>query len=65
MRMMARPMGYDMAVMTAMLTACITMGEACASECRMHADMDEHCRVCAMACDAMVDACRRTLSAMA
>jgi hypothetical protein len=65
MRMTARPMGYDMTVMSTMMTACIAMGEACAAECRMHAEMDEHCRICAMACDAMVDACRRAMSTMA
>ena len=65
MRMMLRPGGYDPAVMSAMMTATITMGEACAAECRMHADMDDHCRTCAMACDAMVDACRRAMTMMA
>ena len=65
MRMLLRPMGYDQMAMTAMLGACIAMGEACANECRMHGDMDEHCRICAMACDAMVDSCRRLMGSMA
>jgi len=64
MRMMMRPNGYDMEVMSAMMQACTTMGEACAEECRMHADTSEHCRICAMACDAMVDACKRSMSSM-
>jgi hypothetical protein len=57
MRMMMRPNGYDMAVMMPMMEACVAMGSACAEECRMHADMHDHCRICAMACDAMVEAC--------
>ena len=64
MRMMMRPTGYDMGVMRAMMTACMTMGEACAAECRMHAEMAEHCRICAMACEAMVETCRKTMDAM-
>lgn len=64
MRMMMRPMGYDMESMRAMMMACIAMGEACANECRMHADMHEHCRICAQACDAMVMACRNAMSSM-
>jgi hypothetical protein len=65
MRMMMRPLGMDMDVMTAMLTACMTMGRVCAAECRMHADMDEMCRYCAMACDDMVTKCEAVLASMA
>lgn len=64
MRMMMRPGGYDGAVMMAMMDACMMMGEACAAECRTHADMNDHCRVCAMACDAMILACRDTKASM-
>jgi len=64
MRMMLRPTGYDMSVMRMMMEACVAMGEACAAECRMHAEMHEHCRICAMACEAMVDSCRRMMSSM-
>jgi hypothetical protein len=64
MRMMMRPAGYDMAVMTSMMTACTAMGEACAAECEQHAEMSEHCRICASACRAMVDACSRMMAGM-
>jgi hypothetical protein len=64
MRMMMRPTGYDMAAMQSMMSACMAMGEACAAECRMHADMHDHCRICAMACEAMVDACKRAMASM-
>lgn len=65
MRMMMRPMGMDLAVMTAMMTACMTMGKACAAECRKHADLDEMCRYCAMACDDMVMKCEAMMTSMA
>jgi hypothetical protein len=65
MRMMMRPMGYDMTSMRAMLMACVEMGKACSAECMMHADMDEHCRMCAKACDAMVAACEKVMASMA
>lgn len=64
MRMMMRPNGYDMAVMVPMLDACVAMGSACAAECRMHADMHDHCRICAMACEAMVEACSTMAGSM-
>ena len=64
MRMMMRPSGYDMGVMRAMMSACMTMGEACAAECRMHAEMSEHCRICMMACDAMVASLRKMTDSM-
>lgn len=65
MRMMMRPMGFDPMSMRAMLAACIEMGKACSMECMKHADMDEHCRMCAKACDAMVAACEKAMSGMA
>jgi hypothetical protein len=64
MRMMMRPAGYDMASMHSMMMACIEMGKACSAECMMHADMDEHCRMCAKACDAMVMACEKAMGSM-
>ena len=64
MRMMMRPGGYDMGVMTSMMSACMAMGEACAAECETHAAMSEHCRICASACRAMVDACSSAMSGM-
>jgi len=64
MRMMLRPNGYDEMVMSTMLAATIAMGQACAEECRMHADMHEHCRICAQACDAMVSSCEKLMATM-
>ena len=65
MRMMMRPMGYDMMSMRAMMMATIEMGKACSAECMLHADMDEQCRMTAKACDAMVMACEKAMGSMA
>lgn len=64
MRMMMRPKGMDQTSMHAMMMACVEMGKACSAECRMHADMDEQCRMCAKACDAMVMACEKAMNSM-
>jgi hypothetical protein len=64
MRMMMRPMGMNPEVMTAMMNACMTMGRACADECRKHADMDDMCRYCAMACDEMISKCEAMMASM-
>ncbi len=40
-----------MDAMSAMMTARMIMGKACRAECRDHADIDEMCRYCAMACE--------------
>jgi hypothetical protein len=64
MRMMMRPSGYDMTAMQSMMSACVAMGEACAAECQMHAEMHGHCRICANACMAMVEACKRAMASM-
>ncbi len=37
MHMMMRPAGMNVDVMSAMMTACMTMGKACAAEWRAHA----------------------------
>src|SRR4051794_14590651 len=63
MRMMMRPTGMDPMVMSSMMTTCMEMGKACSAECKMHMDSD-HCRICAMACDAMVEACTAMMAAM-
>jgi hypothetical protein len=64
MRMMMRPTGWDMDAMTAMLRATIAMCTACAAECGMHADMHEHCAMCAQACRDCIAACENLLAAM-
>jgi hypothetical protein len=64
MRMMLRPMGFDMPSMMAMLEACMTMCRACADECMMHADMSETCKMCAQVCTNCADACSAMMASM-
>jgi hypothetical protein len=37
---------------------------ACGDECERHAEMHEHCGICAEACRACEEACRELLAAM-
>jgi len=46
------------------VAACIEACRVCAIECRRHAEMHEHCRICADACKACHDACAEMLRSM-
>jgi hypothetical protein len=62
---LSRHTGYDANISRSLLTACATACKACGDECAGHADMQEHCRICADACRACEQACRdllRTIS---
>ncbi|WP_188510734.1 aldehyde dehydrogenase [Conyzicola nivalis] len=64
MRMMMRPTGYDMASMMGMLEATMMMCRACATECMMHADMSDHCAMCAEVCTNAVTAMEELKASM-
>jgi hypothetical protein len=64
MRMMLRMNGWDMQVMMSMMQTTIMMCRACSAECMMHAEMSEHCRMCAMACDQAVMAMEKMMGSM-
>jgi hypothetical protein len=64
MRMMMRPAGMEMDAMMAAMQACMMMAKACSAECSMHADMNDHCRMCAKACDELVAACEAMMASM-
>jgi hypothetical protein len=64
MRMMMRPMGHDMASMMGMLEATMMMCRTCATECMMHAEMSDHCRMCAEVCTNAVAACEALKASM-
>jgi hypothetical protein len=61
----ARQSEPDPAVLRATREACAAACAACGAECASHADMHEHCKVCAESCQRCEDACRRALSALA
>ncbi|MFE6647712.1 four-helix bundle copper-binding protein [Nocardioides sp. NPDC057772] len=58
---LSRHTGYDANLTRAFLEACATACKACGDECARHADMHEHCRVCADACRVCEQACRDLL----
>jgi len=64
MRMMLRMRGMDRVVMTSMMQTTIAMCRACSAECMQHAEMSEHCRMCAMACDQCAAAMEKMMGSM-
>ncbi|PJJ70617.1 hypothetical protein CLV46_0139 [Diaminobutyricimonas aerilata] len=64
MRMMLRPSGFEMQSMMAMMQATMTMMTACAEECEKHADMHEHCKLCAQACRTAAEAMDDMMASM-
>jgi hypothetical protein len=60
-KMLTRQVEPDPSVIRAQLQACIAACHACAQECERHAQMHEHCRICAAACRQCADACGRML----
>jgi hypothetical protein len=63
-RVLSRHTGYDANISRALLEACATACKACGDECARHAEMHEHCRICAEACRACEQACRDLLASM-
>jgi hypothetical protein len=63
-RVLSRHTGYDANISRSLLEACATACKACGDECAGHAEMHEHCRICAEACRACEEACRTLLTAM-
>jgi hypothetical protein len=55
---------YDANVATPLLDACTAICKSCGDECERHAEMHEHCRVCAQACRRCEQACRELLDAL-
>ena len=47
-----------------MMQTTVMMCRACSAECMKHAEMSEHCRMCAMACDQAVMAMEKMMGAM-
>ena len=60
-----RQTGPEVAVLRAAVEACEQACRSCGDECGKHAEMHEHCRVCAQACRECADACRQLLSSLA
>lgn len=63
-RVLSRHTNYDANLTRAVLQACAQACKSCGDECAEHAEMHEHCRVCAEACRRCEDACNRLLQQM-
>lgn len=63
-RALSRHTGYDANLTRAFLEACAAGCKACGDECGKHAEMHEHCRVCAQACRRCEAACRSLLGSL-
>jgi hypothetical protein len=63
-RVLSRHSSFDANLVRAQLEACVIACQACAAECSLHADMHEHCRICAEACSRCERACRELLAAL-
>jgi hypothetical protein len=55
---------HDPQPLQAQLAACARAASVCADECRKHAAMHAHCRLCADACEACESACEDMMIAM-
>lgn len=60
--LLSRQTSANWQLIQAQLRACATACQLCGAECERHADMHEHCRVCAEMCRQCEDACRRLLN---
>jgi hypothetical protein len=61
---MSRQTESDPSVTTTLLRACVAACKSCGDECRRHAEIHEHCRVCSEACWRCEQACRDALDAL-
>ena len=61
---LSRRTGSNLTVVTELLKACRTACATCAEDCEAHADMHEHCKLCADACRRCEKACSDLLSAI-
>ena len=60
----SRQTEYDANVTRSLLEACVGICKSCGDECERHAQLHEHCRVCAEACRRCEQACNDLLAAM-
>jgi hypothetical protein len=60
----SRQTAYDAKTTRLLLEACAATCASCGDECQRHAQMHEHCRICAGACRRGEQTCRELLTAM-
>lgn len=62
---LARQSRTDPSLLRAVIEACIVACRSCGEECRAHAGMHRHCRVCAEVCEQCAEACDAVLRDLA
>lgn len=63
-RVLSRQTDFDPAAARSVLEACVQACQRCGAECAQHAEMHEHCRVCADACRRCEEACNQLLASI-
>jgi hypothetical protein len=61
---LSRQVAMDLGLVRVVLEACTVAAKRCAAECEQHADMHEHCRLCAQACRRLEAASRSLLESL-
>jgi hypothetical protein len=61
---LSRPTDSDLKATNLLLEACVAICNSCGDECDRHAQMHEHCRICAEACRCGEKVCRELLGAI-
>ena len=61
---LSRRTKFDVGLTRAIVEACRTACATCANECEQHADMHDHCKVCAAACRRCEQACAALLESI-
>jgi hypothetical protein len=64
LRVASRQTEYDANLTRSLGAACVAVCKSCGDECQRHAQMHEHCRVCAEACRRCEQACAELLTSM-
>ncbi len=64
-QVLTRQTATDPALWRELINACRTACQVCAEECERHADMHEHCRICAEHCRECVQVCDTLLQTVA
>ncbi len=63
-RVLSRQTEPDMKILRTQVEACAAACKSCGDECEKHAEMHEHCRLCAEACRRCEESCQRVLQVL-
>ena len=63
-KVLSRQVAMDLGLVRVVLEACAVAAKRCAVECELHADMHDHCRICAEACTRLYSTSRALLESL-